>query len=85
MTFSVALRIWDAIPRNTNGVRTYEPRKHVEKPGEIKSMLTLLDSMLKIFEVALADVVGDLTRLTTATSSTMRSGLTFDWIGFVRY
>ena len=54
--FRVTLRIWDSLPHGANGGTSGQQAQSLSDCGEIESLLTLLTSILKIFEVVIFNV-----------------------------
>jgi len=52
----VVLRIWDALPNSANGETTTQMPQPAHEFNEVKSLLTLLISILAIFEVGTLSV-----------------------------
>jgi len=53
----VVLRIWDVLPDEVRGGMTGQPLQPVQELGVIRSLLTLLELILKAFEVAIISVL----------------------------
>jgi len=53
----VVLRIWDVLPYETQGGTTGQPPQPIQEFGEIRSLLTVLELILKTFEVATLNVL----------------------------
>jgi len=62
--FRVVLRIWDTLPHGADGDKAGQQAQSLCDFGEIESLLTLLTSILKIFEVATFNVPDCMIRLT---------------------
>jgi len=53
----VVLHIWDSLPRAARGSTTGQPLQHTNEFGEVSSLLRLLESILRTFEVATFSVL----------------------------
>jgi len=53
----VVLRIWDVLPDEVRDGMTGQPPQPVQELGEIRSLLTLLELILKAFEVVILSLL----------------------------